>query len=710
MTFNIFIAVSILVNLVLWYLIRVKRYGAYLTYPLLGLALIFPLNSLLGSFLQTTWGLFPEELNLRLFYSTSIASTLLLKEFVKRFLHEDEVKLPVKIFHFRLPVTLIAGVFGVAAIVLSLVLPFFNRFVFNGEGVLELNSIGECIISVQLIIALYTLLILENTYRFAQAFQRRIARLCLLALAVMIIFQLLFTCHLLLYRIASLKMLQLAAVVYGTSLPVLLIGLLRYRLGPERISVPRNAVFSTISLLLSGAAFLGIGLTVMVFDKFNIDFNYFERTLLIFSLSFFAVLIIGSGNMRKRIAQFINRYFYSHKYDYREQFFNLHRSFMTGENIETSLTEIVETMKYAVNADDAFIFLTKETDGHFYMHENKESATDPGCLIRADSTLVKQLRRSHEPVPRDEPAASDVHRGHMVDSGIKADIFFPITNQQRLLGILALKLRPKTKIDEEDRTLVEAFANSIGDVLFKNKVLTERVERKQFESFSHLSTFLVHDIKNQAATLSLVVSNAEKNIGNPEFQKSLLSSLKSCSGNLQRLIEKLKSPPKSDSLTLKRVDVNSVIDRVVENAGFATVPGVAFAFKRGQCPEVQIDEESLFYVVKNLVVNALEAMEFQGGLTVVTGPVWPAPPELSRIVDPRRDFIGTFKVCIIVSDSGKGMTREFIDEKLFHPFTTTKDKGIGIGLYQCKTLVEKMNGKLLCRSEKGRGTDFCILL
>jgi signal transduction histidine kinase len=56
------------------------------------------------------------------------------------------------------------------------------------------------------------------------------------------------------------------------------------------------------------------------------------------------------------------------------------------------------------------------------------------------------------------------------------------------------------------------------------------------------------------------------------------------------------------------------------------------------------------------------------------------------------------------------MSEEFIDQRLFKPFSTTKDKGIGIGLYQCKILVEKMGGTLLCVSRPGQGTMFCILL
>ena len=181
-----------------------------LTYPLFGLAVIFPLNSFIGSLLGNTTIYFGAELTLRLYYASYIVSTLLLKEFTKRFLLEEELKIPFSLTFFT-------RMSGIIATVCFLTLPVFQHSVINGVWFTALNSMGVVVISVQLIIALYSLFILENTYRFAQEYQRRIARLCFLALAVIIVFQLFFSGYLLLYKTISEKMIYLATVVYGVT-------------------------------------------------------------------------------------------------------------------------------------------------------------------------------------------------------------------------------------------------------------------------------------------------------------------------------------------------------------------------------------------------------------------------------------------------------------------------------------------------------------
>ncbi|MDD5673864.1 MAG: ATP-binding protein [Chitinivibrionales bacterium] len=716
MPYYYFIAISLIVNIALCFFIQFRRYRFGLALPLYALAVVFPLYSLSGSalFINTDFAA-ADGLPLRLFLAFSMVSTFLLHEVVRHFLKRGDFNVSSVLKKSSFPASAAIRILGTIALIAIAAVPMTDLVDFGGIAVLKLNTVATVFVIVQIGLVLYTLFLLENTYRFAAAYQRKIARLCFIALAIILVFQVYSASHLLLYKFIFRRNFDLATVVYGVSYPVLLLGLVRYRLGSERVNVPRNAVYSTVSLFLCGAAFLGIGCTAMVFKWLNLDFSYFQKTLAVFSLCLFALLLIGSGDMRKRISFFINNYFYSYKYDYREQFYNLHRSYMTGENVDDTLTEIIENMKYSVAADDAYIFLVNDADGHLYMHQNKESATVSHCVIRSDSLLVNELNRTQAPL------ASEALKNKAADTGvaggnetghlpIKADIFFPITNRNQLLGVLALRLRPKAKIDAEDRALIEVFANAIGDVLFKNKVLTERVERKQFESFSHLSSFIIHDIKNQTSTLSLLVQNAAKNINNPQFQKSLGLSLGSCVDNLQTLVEKLKSPPKLDGMKMERLDLNAVIDRAVLNTGAGALEQVRFKFNKGECPEIPGDRDSLFYAVKNLVVNALEAMNNKGDLTLATGPLAPAPPELRRLINSGDDFFKAFKVFIMVSDTGRGMTREFMENKLFHPFETTKDKGIGIGLYQCKTLIEKMGGKILCRSEVGRGTDFCILL
>jgi hypothetical protein len=68
------------------------------------------------------------------------------------------------------------------------------------------------------------------------------------------------------------------------------------------------------------------------------------------------------------------------------------------------------------------------------------------------------------------------------------------------------------------------------------------------------------------------------------------------------------------------------------------------------------------------------------------------------------------KVVFSVSDNGPGMSREFMENSLFRPFKSTKKKGLGIGLYQCKIIVEAHNGKIEVESEPGRGSTFSIHL
>jgi hypothetical protein len=68
------------------------------------------------------------------------------------------------------------------------------------------------------------------------------------------------------------------------------------------------------------------------------------------------------------------------------------------------------------------------------------------------------------------------------------------------------------------------------------------------------------------------------------------------------------------------------------------------------------------------------------------------------------------EVVFSVSDSGPGMAREFVKNALFRPFKSTKKKGLGIGLYHCKAIVEAHKGKIEVKSEPGCGSTFSVYL
>jgi signal transduction histidine kinase len=67
-------------------------------------------------------------------------------------------------------------------------------------------------------------------------------------------------------------------------------------------------------------------------------------------------------------------------------------------------------------------------------------------------------------------------------------------------------------------------------------------------------------------------------------------------------------------------------------------------------------------------------------------------------------------IVLIVQDNGSGMSKEFMERSLFHPFRTTKKQGMGIGLFQSKKIVEAHQGRIEVESEEGRGSTFRVYL
>lgn len=563
---------------------------------------------------------------------------------------------------------------------------------------------------------LLTLYILENTFRFSAPYQRRIGRLCFSALALVSVFLLVFSVRVMLYRVVSRTYADLAAVILTAAVPVLLSGLIRYRLGTEHISISRQTVYSSVTLLLVGAVLLGLSGVVAIGRWYGVTQDHFEVYLVLFALGFFCVLVISSGSMRIRVMQFINTHIYTHKYDYREQFFRLHRTSIAGSDIEGSVTELVENMKYAVAVDDAFVFLANGQDGVFVMHQNQEFATPASLQIAGDHPFVSLMRgvdravdfASRADAPAERQARQLLPAG-IADLGVSS--LFPIRHQDDLVGFLGIRQHTRSAFDAEDLELIKVFTSSIGNVVFKQRVLRERIEHKQFESFTRVASFIIHDIKNQVATLTLLLRNADRNMSNPAFQKSLLSSVRDTSRNLQNLVDKLAASRSHESAAAVQLQpINTIVAEAVNAVGLDGLDSLTLELVTGAPQEVQADRGMLFYVVKNLVVNALEAMDAAGVLHVETGRVEELPSEQARLLGIGAHLLHRRTSYILVADTGRGMSPAFVRDRLFHPFSSTKDKGVGIGLYQCKTLVERDGGTIRCYSRQGEGTTFCIIV
>ena len=222
-----------------------------------------------------------------------------------------------------------------------------------------------------------------------------------------------------------------------------------------------------------------------------------------------------------------------------------------------------------------------------------------------------------------------------------------------------------------------------------NRTLTEQVvQAKELEAFQTMSTFFVHDLKNAANSLTLMLENLPRHFDDPEFRKDALRMIGKTADRINGMILRLSSLRQKMEIVPVETDLNALVDGVLEQ-----LDGWSGHVERvsRSLPMIHVDREQIESVVTNLLVNAREACGPDGTVHIET--------------EAREG-----EVVLAVRDDGCGMSAEFVEQSLFRPFSGTKSKGLGIGMFQCKMIVEAHQGSIRVRSEPGKGTTFHVVL
>ena len=251
----------------------------------------------------------------------------------------------------------------------------------------------------------------------------------------------------------------------------------------------------------------------------------------------------------------------------------------------------------------------------------------------------------------------------------------------------------EVRSSDETHLLAETI-NAVKERL--REQMAREAEMRQFDSFMRLSAMLTHDLKNSILTLSLIVSNMKEQFHNDEFREDAMESLTEATDKMRAMVTKLSEPVRSLSGEFKRprpTDLIPIIKRVLAQT---VEPASSAHTVETHLPSSLMalaDDERIEKVLENLVLNAIEAMGGESGkLTVEAG-------------DDAQGF-----VFFSVTDTGPGMSEEFQRTRLFRPFSTTKPKGIGLGLYASRELVRALGGQIKVESERGSGTTFRVVL
>ncbi len=241
----------------------------------------------------------------------------------------------------------------------------------------------------------------------------------------------------------------------------------------------------------------------------------------------------------------------------------------------------------------------------------------------------------------------------------------------------------------EDSDLLKTVGRQAASYLVLWQATDALSESRQFEAFNRLSAYVVHDLKNLVAQLDLVVDNSKRHLHKPGFMEDALQTIESASAKMNRLLGQLRKS-RSETGPARSVDLAGILaDAVAARRANAPQPVL------DGCSEklyVIADRDRLGAVIEHLIQNAQEATRPNGHVTVR--------------VSSEDDW-----ALVEVEDDGCGMDADFIAERLFRPFDTTKgNAGMGVGVYESREFVKGLGGEISVESSLGRGTVFRLKL
>jgi signal transduction histidine kinase len=204
-----------------------------------------------------------------------------------------------------------------------------------------------------------------------------------------------------------------------------------------------------------------------------------------------------------------------------------------------------------------------------------------------------------------------------------------------------------------------------------------------------MSAFFVHDLKNTASALNLMLRNLPVHFDDPAFREDALRGIGNTAQRIEEMIGRLSALRQRPTINPVEADLNLLVSEVLDR--LEGMPHVELIRQLQPLPRILADREQIQSVVNNLVLNARDALGSGGRIRV-------------------RTEHSDGSVVLTVIDNGCGMSAAFMKDSLFRPFQSAKKKGLGIGMFQSRMIVETHGGSIRVESEPGKGSTFRVNL
>ncbi len=345
---------------------------------------------------------------------------------------------------------------------------------------------------------------------------------------------------------------------------------------------------------------------------------------------------------------------------------------------------------------------------------------------REDNIISRAILERRPFIVEDASRDPRVNRGLISFLDVKSFAAVPLLSREKVLGgIAADNLVSQRSITEkklqslmifanqaalalENALMYEelrAFSSQLGDRVKRATLELEETQRQLFQSeklaaLGKLSAGIAHEIRNPLTSIKILIHSLVDEMATPASREKDLAVIETEIEQVNKIIKQFLDFARPRPPSLEPIDVRKVLEETLALVLYE-MEAQEVSLERDYAPglpPVPMDREQMKQVFLNLLLNAIQAMEQGGKLKVATSLKNPVPGANK----------GPFAK-ISFQDTGSGI-REDMKGKVFEPFYSTKEGGIGLGLSIAQRIVEEHGGEIGLESSPGRGTVFYLTL
>jgi putative PEP-CTERM system histidine kinase len=407
------------------------------------------------------------------------------------------------------------------------------------------------------------------------------------------------------------------------------------------------------------------------------------------------MVLLFSGRVRASLRVLINKHFFHYKYDYRDEWLRFIQTLSSGAPDDGRMCErAIHSLAEIIESPGGLLWM-RDVGKRYVPVASWQMEVSESFTVADDHPLIGFMASREWLIDLDEYQRDPDLYNRLVIPGWMdllqhAWLVVPLIVHEKLIGFVVLAHSPaQHHFNWEDSDLIKTAGRQAAVHLAQMESSHALAEAKEFEACSRMSTYVMHDLKNLIAQLSLVVTNAAKHKHNPQFMEDAINTVDNSVNKMHKLLAHLRS----DTAQVHAVEDLELCDTLAEVVSTMSngrpIPSLDC---QARGVPLKADPDRFSAVIGHIIRNAQDATPDDGRIIV--------------------RLFGLDKRAIIeVQDTGTGMDKEFIRTRLFRPFDSTKGKsGMGIGVYEARDYVNKLGGDIEVISRVDEGTTFRIRL